>query len=278
WFIRTTARIDDALANNLAVNWLPDHIKDGRFGDFLKNNVDWALSRERYWGTPLNVWRCSADPEHKHAPASISEIETRNPHAFAYFHEERRKNPDLSPHLQVHKPWIDHVTFPCPECGAEMRRVGEVIDCWFDSGCMPFAQWGFPHQADSVAKFDAAFPADFISEAIDQTRGWFYTLLMISTLLFDEETCKKYGLAPARYPHPYRHCVVLGHVTDPEGRKESKSLGNYTSPNLVLRGRMKLRVVADDQLEAGQAGLSSEQVKSIDLGPGERMRISDQEE
>ncbi len=137
WFIRTTARIDDALANNQAVNWLPDHIKDGRFGDFLKNNVDWALSRERFWGTPLNVWTCSADPEHKHAPSSIGEIEARNPQAFAYFHEERRKNPELSPHLQVHKPWIDHVTFPCPTCSAEMRRVGEVIDGWFDSAACP---------------------------------------------------------------------------------------------------------------------------------------------
>lgn len=273
WFIRTTARIDDALANNQTVNWLPDHIKDGRFGDFLKNNVDWALSRERYWGTPLNVWTCSADPEHKHAPSSISEIEGRNPHAFAYFHEERRKNPDLSPHLQVHKPWIDHVTFPCPQCGAEMRRVGEVIDCWFDSGCMPFAQWGFPHQPDSVEKFDAAFPADFISEAIDQTRGWFYSLLMISSLLFDKDTQKRMGLGRMReLPHPFQSCIVLGHVCDREGKKESKSKGNYTPPEIILdRVRMDFGVLSEalgQKATAGEALIAREDLEGMDLEDG----------
>jgi isoleucyl-tRNA synthetase len=273
WFIRTTARIEDALANNQAVNWLPDHIKDGRFGDFLKNNVDWALSRERFWGTPLNVWTCSADPEHKHAPASISEIESRNPHAFAYFHEERRKNPELSPHLQVHKPWIDHVTFPCPTCAAEMRRVGEVIDGWFDSGCMPFAQWGFPHQAESKERFDAAFPADFISEAIDQTRGWFYSLLMVSSLIFDQETQKRMGLSRMReLPHPFQTCIVLGHVCDREGKKEAKSKGNYTPPDIILeRVRMDFGVLTEalgQQAAPGEALIAREDLEGMDLEDG----------
>ena len=273
WFIRTTARLDAALANNQAVNWLPDHIKDGRFGDFLKNNVDWALSRERYWGTPLNVWMCSADAEHKHAPSSISEIESRNPRAFAYFHEERRKNPELSPHLQVHKPWIDHVTFPCPTCGAEMRRVPEVIDCWFDSGCMPFAQWGFPHEAGSTEKFDAAFPADFISEAIDQTRGWFYSLLMISSLVFDRETQARLGLSRLReLPHPFQTCIVLGHVCDRDGKKEAKSKGNYTPPDIILdRVRMDFGVLAEanGQLAApGEALIAREDLEGMDLEDG----------
>ncbi len=273
WFIRTTAKLDTALANNQAVNWLPDHIKDGRFGDFLRNNVDWALSRERYWGTPLNVWRCTADAEHKHAPASIAEIETRNPHAFAYFHEEKRKNPELSPHLQVHKPWIDHVTFPCPTCGAEMRRVTEVIDCWFDSGCMPFAQWGFPHEHGSREKFDAAFPADFISEAIDQTRGWFYSLLMISSLVFDQETQKRLGLGRIReLPHPFQTCIVLGHVGDRDGKKESKSKGNYTPPDIILdRVRMDFGVLTEAfgrTASAGEALIAREDLEGMDLEDG----------
>ncbi|HEX7451516.1 MAG TPA: class I tRNA ligase family protein, partial [Polyangiaceae bacterium] len=273
WFIRTTARLDAALANNQAVTWLPDHIKDGRFGNFLENNVDWALSRERYWGTPLNVWTCTADAEHRHAPSSIAEIETRNPDAFAYFHEERRKNPELSPHLQVHKPWIDHVTFPCPTCGAEMRRVGEVIDCWFDSGCMPFAQWGFPHQPDSLARFDAAFPADFISEAIDQTRGWFYSLLMISSLVFDRDTQEKLGLSRMReLPHPFQTCIVLGHVCDREGKKESKSKGNYTPPEIILdRVRMDFGVLTEahgQQAAEGEALIAREDLEGMDLEDG----------
>jgi isoleucyl-tRNA synthetase len=264
WFIRTTQFKDDALANSALVAWLPEHMKEGRFGDFLRNNVDWALSRERFWGTPLPVWTCQQCGEMR-AFESVKELEAAGAVGF---------DTTVDEDLQLHRPWIDGVTL-AHTCGGTMVRASEVIDGWFDSGSMPFAQWGFPHEGQEA--FRENFPADFISEAIDQTRGWFYSLLMISTLLFDEETCKKYGLAPARYPHPYRHCVVLGHVTDPEGRKESKSLGNYTSPSLVLRGRMKLRVVADAQLEPGQAGLSAEQVKSIDLGPGERMNVSDQE-
>jgi isoleucyl-tRNA synthetase len=145
-----------------------------------------------------------------------------------------------------------------------MRRVSEVIDCWFDSGCMPFAQWGWPHQ--NHAKFDAAFPADFISEAIDQTRGWFYSLLMISTMLFDDETCKKHCLAPRGLPRPFKNCLVLGHVCDMDGKKESKSKGNYTSPNLVLRGVTKLAAVADPGLARGTIGLKKDQVASLELG------------
>lgn len=233
WYIRTTALKDAAIRNNRAVQWLPDHIKEGRFGDFLAHNVDWALSRERYWGTPLNVWICTRDGEHRHAPNGTKEIEERNPHAFDRFRAARLADPSLNEHLMVHKPWIDEVVFPCPTCGAEMRRVSEVIDCWFDSGCMPFAQWGFPHQGRR--EFQESFPADFISEAIDQTRGWFYSLLMISTLVFDEETQARVGLSPVReYPLPYKTCIVLGHVSDKEGKKESKSKGNYTPPEIIL--------------------------------------------
>ncbi len=221
WFIRTTEVIDKAKANNQAIHWLPEHIKDGRFGDFLDNNVDWSLSRERYWGTPLNIWICESC-DHREAPTSVADIEARNPHAFDAFHAAREADPTLDEHLIVHKPWIDEVTFPCPQCGATMRRVPEVIDCWFDSGCMPFAQWGYPHQ--NKDKFEASWPADFISEAIDQTRGWFYSLLMISTMLFED----------AEYPHPYKNCIVLGHVSDKHGKKESKSKGNYTPPDKIL--------------------------------------------
>jgi len=233
WYIKTTAVKDLAIANNRAVEWLPDHIKEGRFGDFLANNVDWALSRERYWGTPLNVWNCSKDPEHKHVPAGTAEILAKNPHAFDRFRKAKEKDPTLSEHLIVHKPWIDEVVYPCSLCDGEMRRVPEVIDCWFDSGCMPFAQWGFPHQGQK--EFHESFPADFISEAIDQTRGWFYSLLMIATLVFDEETQVRVGLSPVRqYPLPYKTCIVLGHVSDKEGKKESKTKGNYTPPDIIL--------------------------------------------
>jgi isoleucyl-tRNA synthetase len=270
WFIRTTARLDAALANNETVNWLPEHIKEGRFGDFLRNNVDWALSRERYWGTPLNVWVCANDPEHKHAPSSVAEIERLNPQAFAHFRAALAENPKLNPHLAVHKPWIDEVTFPCPTCGAATRRVTEVIDCWFDSGCMPFAQWGFPHAEGSLARFDAAFPADFISEAIDQTRGWFYSLLMIASLLFDEETQKKVGLSkPRPFPLPYKTCIVLGHVGDREGKKESKSRGNYTPPEIILdRVRMDFAVLGEApgiEPQPGAVLIAREDLEGMDL-------------
>ncbi len=277
WYIKTTERIDRAIANNRAVTWLPEHIKEGRFGDFLANNVDWALSRERYWGTPLNVWICDKDPAHKHAPASVAEIETLNPRAFAHFHAAKVKDPTLSEHLIVHKPWIDAVVFPCPACGAEMHRVPEVIDCWFDSGCMPFAQWGFPHRGQE--EFKRAFPADFISEAIDQTRGWFYSLLMISTLVFDEECQKRMGLDPVRpYPHPYKTCIVLGHVSDREGKKESKSKGNYTPPEIILDDvKMDFAVLSQaeaskmkgvafkDGVPQGAALIAPEDLEGLDL-------------
>jgi isoleucyl-tRNA synthetase len=283
WYIKTTAMKDAAIRNNRAVTWLPEHIKEGRFGDFLAHNVDWALSRERYWGTPLNVWICSrtkgTEGEHQHAPTGVKEIEERNPHAFDHFRAARKADPSLSEHLIVHKPWIDDVVFPCPSCGAEMRRVPEVIDCWFDSGCMPFAQWGFPHQGQ--AEFKASFPADFISEAIDQTRGWFYSLLMVSTLVFDEATCTRYGISAA-YPHPYRTCIVLGHVSDKEGKKESKSRGNYTPPEIILDAvQMDFAVFARSGVEHlkgvswkdGDAGacIAPEDLDGLDLTEGARV-------
>ncbi|HEY3235510.1 MAG TPA: class I tRNA ligase family protein, partial [Polyangiaceae bacterium] len=273
WFIRTTSRLEEALANNRAVTWLPAHIKEGRFGDFLENNVDWALSRERYWGTPLNVWVCSANPEHQHAPASVTEIEQRNPQAFEHWYAAKRADPSLNDHLMVHKPWIDQVQFPCPECGSGMRRVPEVIDCWFDSGCMPFAQWGFPHTPGSRERLDDAFPADFISESVDQTRGWFYSLLMVSTLLFDSRTQRDLGLSRVRtFPHPYKACIVLGIVCDREGKKESKSRGNYTPPEIILDRVLMEFGVLDEAPgavpEPGEAFIAGEDLDGMDLESG----------
>ena len=231
WYIRTSDHIEEVLANNAKVNWLPETIRDGRFGDFLRNNVDWALSRERFWGTPLNIW-INDETGALDAPASVEEILERNPAAFEAFEAARAKDPDLSPHLRVHKPWIDAVTWTKPGEAGVYRRVPEVIDAWFDSGSMPFAQWGYPHRG--VEEFEANFPADFISEAIDQTRGWFNSLIWISTLLFPERPL----------PRPYRTCVVLGHVADREGKKESKSKGNYTPPEVILdRIRLEFAVV-----------------------------------
>jgi isoleucyl-tRNA synthetase len=264
WYIQTTSAVERAIENNRAVHWLPEHIKEGRFGDFLAHNVDWALSRERWWGTPLNVWVCEKDPEHKDAPASIAEIERRNPHAFDHFHAARRADPSLSEHLVVHKPWIDQVTFPCDRCGAVMRRVPEVIDCWFDSGCMPFAQWGYPHLPGSAEKFEQSFPADFISEAIDQTRGWFYSLLMVSTLVFDRQPV----------PHPYKTCIVLGHVSDKEGKKESKSKGNYTPPEIILdKVAMEFAVLEDAEATRGEALIGREDLEGLDLRDDSRVRV-----
>jgi len=264
WYIRTTSSIERAIANNRAVHWLPAHIKEGRFGDFLANNVDWALSRERWWGTPLNVWVCERNADHKEAPPSVSAIEQRNPHAFEHFHAARRADPSLNEHLIVHKPWIDQVTFPCERCGATMRRVPEVIDCWFDSGCMPFAQWGYPHAAGSKEKFEGSFPADFISEAIDQTRGWFYSLLMISTLVFERQPV----------PHPYRTCIVLGHVSDKEGKKESKSKGNYTPPEVILdKVAMEFAVIEDAAAKEGEAVVGRDDLEGLDLEEGARVRV-----
>ncbi|MDH3284577.1 MAG: isoleucine--tRNA ligase [Acidobacteriota bacterium] len=275
WFIRTTALIDRAIANNVSVNWLPEHIKTGRFGDFLGNNVDWALSRERYWGTPLPIWSCGGCGAHEAIDRLGAAVE-RNKGALAHWDEAVARDPEISEHLVVHKPWIDDVTFPCGSCSAEMRRVPEVIDCWFDSGCMPFAQFGFPHEG--IEEFRASFPADFISEAIDQTRGWFYSLLMISTLVFDEKTQRQFGFeSPRAFPHPYKTCIVLGHVCDPDGKKESKSAGNYTPPDLVLDGTFRMAVAPAERLGEKPPDdavvLLPAQVKTLGLPQGARLTV-----
>ena len=266
WFIRTTAKIDRVIENNQDVVWQPEHVRDGRFGDFLDGNVDWALSRERFWGTPLNIWACE-DCGTSEAPASCAAIEARNPDAFAAFQRAKDADPSLSEHLIVHKPWIDQVTFECNQCGGTMRRVPEVIDCWFDSGCMPFAQLGYPHVEGSQEAFKNSFPADFISEAIDQTRGWFYSLMTVSNLIFSE----------ADQPHPYRRCIVLGHVLDKEGKKESKSRGNYTPPEVILDSvRMEFAPISGKApyasalpaLKKGEALIAQDDFEGLDLKPG----------
>tara|TARA_B100001750_G_scaffold161825_1_gene130562 strand:- start:377 stop:3592 length:3216 start_codon:yes stop_codon:yes gene_type:complete len=221
WFIATTKRIDEVKANNQQVNWEPEHIKDGRFGQFLEGNVDWALSRERFWGTPLPIW-INDETGAMDCVGSVAEILERNPDAFAHFEAAKAADPTLREDLMVHKPWIDEVTWQKPGEAGTYRRVPEVIDCWFDSGCMPFAQWGYPHQnQDKLAKF---YPADFITEAVDQTRGWFYSLIMINTILFGD----------AQYPHPYKNCFVMGLVTDAKGKKLSKRDKNYTDPLVLM--------------------------------------------
>ena len=272
WFVKTTALNKEALANNQAVNWLPEHIKEGRFGDFLRNNVDWALSRERFWGTPLNIWRCPSCEAMK-APSSVAEIEALNAAAGTDSGFDQSVDKDL----QVHRPWVDRVTLPCA-CGERMVRAPEVIDCWFDSGAMPFAQWGFPHAEGSHEVFKKNFPADFISEAVDQTRGWFYSLLMISTLLFDDETCEEFKMDPVGMPRPYKNCIVLGHVTDMDGKKESKSKGNYTSPDLVMLGHTTPHVVPDTNVPVGSVGFMAAQIKSLAFGPKEKFTVKIGEE
>ncbi|MFI3174838.1 MAG: isoleucine--tRNA ligase [Bacillota bacterium] len=200
WFIKMTAVKDRLVANNRTVNWLPDNIKEGRFGNFLENVIDWGLSRERYWGTPLPIWECECG--HRHTIGSIAEL--------------KEMSPDCPDEIELHKPFIDKVHLNCPKCNKTggMTRVEEVIDCWFDSGAMPFAQLHYPFENKEV--FDQSFPADFISEAVDQTRGWFYTLMAISTLLFDKSS--------------FKNCIVLGHVQDKNGQKMSKHKGNVVDP------------------------------------------------
>ena len=262
WYLRTTAFVEAALANNARIQWLPEHVRDGRFGDFLRNNVDWALSRERFWGTPLNVW-INDETGTLEVPASVTEICARNPQAFDAFEEARRRDPTLSPHLRVHKPWIDDVTWTRPGEPGVYRRVPEVIDAWFDSGSMPFAQWGHPHRG--THEFERNFPADFISEAIDQTRGWFNSLLWISTLLFPER----------EMPHPFKTCIVLGHVADRDGKKESKSKGNYTPPEIILdHVRLEFAVVSaeGEPPAAGEAIIAREDFEGLDLR-GERAKV-----
>ncbi len=205
WFIKMTAIQDSLLKNNDKINWMPATIKDGRFGNFLRAVVDWGISRERYWGTPLPIWECECG--HKEAIGSIAEL--------------KEKAVDCPKDIELHKPYIDIVHLKCPKCSALMKRVAEVIDCWFDSGSMPFAQHHYPFENKQV--FEQGFPADFISEALDQTRGWFYTLHAISCLLFD---------SPA-----YRNCIVLGLVQDKEGQKMSKHKGNVVDPWDVLENQ-----------------------------------------
>ena len=200
--MKTTAVKDELLAANESVNWHPPHIKHGRMGNWLEGNVDWALSRERYWGTPLPVWRCTAAPEHVHCVGSRAELA-----------ELGAEVPG-----DLHRPFVDDVTFPCPDCGAEMRRVPELIDVWWDSGSMPFAQWHAPFE--NQEKFEQRFPADYICEGLDQTRGWFYSLLAISTMLFGRSS--------------YETVLCLGLILDPEGQKMSKSRGNIVDPWDVL--------------------------------------------
>ncbi len=200
WYIRTTQIKDALLRENAATNWYPETIKWGRYGDWLNNNIDWALSRSRYWGTPLPIWRCAHD--HLHCVGSRAEL--------------TELTGDDQAELDPHRPFVDDVTFPCPMCHEPMRRVPEVIDAWFDSGSMPFAQWGYPWADGSKEKFADAYPADFICEAIDQTRGWFYSLMAVGTLVFDASS--------------YRNVLCLGHILAEDGRKMSKHLGNILEP------------------------------------------------
>ena len=199
WFIKMTAVKDDLIRNNNTINWIPESIGKGRFGDWLENVQDWGISRNRYWGTPLNIWQCECG--HMHSIGSRQEL-------FEMSGDEKAKT------VELHRPYIDEITLKCPECGKEMHRVPEVIDCWFDSGAMPFAQHHYPFENKEL--FEQQFPANFISEAVDQTRGWFYSLLAESTLLFNKA--------------PYKNVIVLGHVQDENGQKMSKSKGNAVDP------------------------------------------------
>ena len=202
WFVAMTKLRDKLLENNNKINWYPDNIRTGRFGKFLENVIDWGISRDRYWGTPLPIWNCECG--HKECIGSIEEL--------------KKKGINVPEDIELHKPYIDKVNLTCPHCNKEMKRTHEVIDCWFDSGSMPFAQLHYPFENKEL--FDQNFPAQFISEAVDQTRGWFYTLLAISTAIFDR--------------NPFENCIVLGHVLDKKGLKMSKSKGNVVDPFTVL--------------------------------------------
>ena len=199
WFIKMTAVKDDLVRNNKTINWIPASIGEGRFGNWLENIQDWGVSRNRYWGTPLNIWECECG--HQHSIGSREEL-------YKMSGNEKAKT------VEFHRPYIDEITITCPECGKQMKRVPEVIDCWFDSGAMPFAQHHYPFENKDL--FEQQFPADFISEAVDQTRGWFYSLLAESTLLFNKA--------------PYKNVIVMGHVQDENGQKMSKSKGNAVDP------------------------------------------------
>ncbi len=231
WFVRTTQFKDRMLENNRRINWLPDHIREGRFGNFLESNVDWALSRERFWGTPLPIWVCSKTGRQE-AIASYDELLQKDGiQGVDVWLAAKQANPELPDDLRVHKPYIDAVTYDSPfDAAGRMQRVSEVIDCWYDSGAMPFAQWGYPHQGHS--DFTAQFPADFISEALDQTRGWFYSLLAISTLVFGDE--QEGDATSYDYPHPFANCVVLGLMLGEDGTKMSKQKRNYREPQEIF--------------------------------------------
>ncbi len=233
WFIRTTQFKEKMLNNNRHIRWMPEHIRDGRFGNFLESNVDWALSRERYWGTPLPVWQCEATG-YQEAIGSYTELISKpGAKGTDAWDRARRAHPDLPDDLKVHKPYIDAITYDSPrQRGARMRRVPEVIDCWFDSGAMPFAQWGYPHQKTDA--FREQFPADFISEALDQTRGWFYSQLAISTLLFSGDGPPDPLRPRSALPHPFRNCVVLGLMLGEDGAKMSKRKRNYREPSEIF--------------------------------------------
>ena len=241
WFVAMTTLRDKLLENNNKINWYPDNIRTGRFGKFLENVIDWGISRDRYWGTPLPIWECECG--HKECIGSIEEL--------------KNKGINVPEDIELHKPYIDAVHLNCPECGKEMERVKEVIDCWFDSGSMPFAQLHYPFENKEL--FEQNYPAQFISEAVDQTRGWFYTLLAISTAVFDR--------------NPFENCIVLGHVLDKKGLKMSKSKGNVVDPFEVLASEgadatrwhfytasapwLPTRFSTDDVSEAGRKFLST---------------------
>ena len=241
WFVAMTTLRDKLIENNNKINWYPDNIRTGRFGKFLENVIDWGISRDRYWGTPLPIWQCECG--HKECIGSIEEL--------------KNKGINVPEDIELHKPYIDAVHLNCPECGKEMERVKEVIDCWFDSGSMPFAQLHYPFENKEL--FEQNYPAQFISEAVDQTRGWFYTLLAISTAVFDR--------------NPFENCIVLGHVLDKKGLKMSKSKGNVVDPFEVLGSEgadatrwhfytasapwLPTRFSTDDVSEAGRKFLST---------------------
>ncbi len=242
WFIRTTRFRDLMLRNNAKIGWSPEHIRDGRFGNFLESNVDWALSRERYWGTPLPIWVCQETGKME-AVGNYTELLSKpGIEGTDVWEKAKAANPELVDDLRVHKPYIDSVTYASPFApGARMQRVTEVIDCWYDSGAMPFAQWGWPQQNDD--RFRDQFPADFISEALDQTRGWFYSQLAISTMLFgegasiredDSDATDEIPDPVSAYPHPFRNCIVLGLMLGEDGNKMSKSLRNYREPTEIF--------------------------------------------
>jgi isoleucyl-tRNA synthetase len=206
WYIQTTAVKKSLIAGNQEINWYPEHIKYGRFGDWLENNVDWAFSRERYWGTPLPVWRCESG-DHYECVGGLEEL------------SQKPEFSGLKEPLDLHRPYVDEMTFACPKCGGQMRRVMEVIDCWFDSGAMPVAQVHYPFENETLLD-DGRFPADYICEAVDQTRGWFYSLHAISTLLFGRPC--------------FRNVICLGHILDAKGEKMSKAKGNVIEPSSVI--------------------------------------------